>query len=118
MEKSIACPLFLSCGAANIGGSRPFKAALREQQSSLRLRNRTPKLFSRLDPLLDHDLDIGNRLLSGRPVGGASGEFRDFSDERLIFVAPVENNFVFCHLAPSASLVSMRELRDPPIRSI
>ena len=89
MEKSIAC------GAANIGGSRPFKAALREQQSALGHRNRTPEFLRRLNPLPDHDLNISQRLLPSRSVSSASGEFRDFSDERLILVVPLENDFVF-----------------------
>jgi hypothetical protein len=52
-----------SYGAANPGGSRPFEAALREQQTPLGLRNWTTKLLSRLDPLTNDDLSISKRLL-------------------------------------------------------
>ena len=37
-------------------------------------------------------------------VGGAAGQFWYFGDERAVFIAPVENDLVFCHSASSASL--------------
>lgn len=75
----------------------PVEAALREQQTSLGLRDRATKVLRRLDPFIDHNLDVGKRLLSSGAVSDASGEFRDFGDERRVFVAPLEDHLVLCH---------------------
>jgi hypothetical protein len=71
-----------------------FEAALCEQQPTLGFRNRAFKLLRRLDPFIDHDFDVSKRLPSSRAVSAASGELRDFGDERLVFVAPVEDGLV------------------------
>ena len=47
--------------------------------------------------MLDDDLDVGDRLLIGLPVRGATCQFRHFGDKRLVVFAPIENDFLLRH---------------------
>src|SRR5437879_3498299 len=63
-------------------------------QPAARLRYWPAQVARRLDPLLDHDLGAGQRLLIGRAVGSAARQLRHLGDERLVFVAPIQDDLV------------------------
>jgi hypothetical protein len=87
---------------------------LREYQAASRLRDGAPEFFRGFDPFLDHDLDVGEGLSIRIPVSGAAGQLGNLSDERLVFVALVENNFVsrLRHLVRPLTCIS--EEHDQP----
>lgn len=45
------------------------------------------------DPLGAEGLGVGDGFLVGSTIGRAAGEFRDFNEEGLIFLAPIEDEF-------------------------
>ena len=49
---------------------------------------------ARFNPFLNHGFSVGQRLLVRCPVGSAARQLGDFSDECLIVLAPVQNDFV------------------------
>jgi hypothetical protein len=59
------------------------------QPPTLGLRNRPPHLERRLDPAVDHVLDVRDRLVVGGAVRCAAGELGDLGDVGLVLVAPV-----------------------------
>ena len=46
------------------------------------------------DPLGDDDLGVCDGFLVGGAIGHAAGEFGDFNEEGLVFLAPVDDEFV------------------------
>lgn len=50
--------------------------------------------LGRFDPLGDDGLGVGDGFFVGGSVGHAAGEFRDFDEEGLIVLAPVDDEFV------------------------
>ena len=46
------------------------------------------------DPLGDDDLGVGDCLFVGGSIRHAAGEFGDLDEEGLIFLAPVDDEFV------------------------
>jgi hypothetical protein len=66
----------------------------RVRSAVLGLRHGPIEFPSCLDPLVDHDLDVGNRLLVASPISSAAGELRDLGDVCVVLIAPVEDNLV------------------------
>src|SRR5262249_28731599 len=85
----------LSVGARRISG---------EEESAPRLWNRTTEFAGGFDPLLDDGFHILQRLHARTAVCSASGQLWDFRDERFVLGAPVEDDLVFRHSIPPASL--------------
>src|SRR5262249_19318953 len=54
--------------------------------------DRAPQLPCRLNPLADHHLDVRHRFLVRRPIGRAAGQLRNLGDERLVLLAPVQDD--------------------------
>src|SRR5271156_6529036 len=68
-----------------------------ERQASARLGDSAPQMVSRFDPLSDNDLDVRQSFLVRLAVCGAARQLRYFRDERLVGLAPINNDFVFSH---------------------
>jgi len=67
-------------------------------------RDGATEIFGGLDPFVDDDFDVGQGFAVGLPVSGATGKFGHFGDECLIFLAPVNDDFISRHLkSPVAS---------------
>lgn len=65
-----------------------------KRQSAARLGYRSPKFPGRFDPLLGDAFGRRQRLCLGGTIGHAARVLWDFGDERLIFIAPIDGNFV------------------------
>ena len=57
-------------------------------------RNGASESLGGFHPLGDDDLGVGDGFFVGGSVGHAAGEFGDFHEEGLIFLAPVDDEFV------------------------
>jgi hypothetical protein len=75
-----------------------------EKKSTLRLWNRAAEFAGSIDPILDHSFHILKSLNASATIRGTSWQFRDLRDESLVFGAPVQDDLVFRHSSPSASL--------------
>src|ERR1017187_3726927 len=75
-----------------------------KHQPALGFRDGPPEFARGFQPLGDHDFGVGKGFLPRAAVGRAASQFRHFRDKRLILVAPVQDDLVFGHSAPSASL--------------
>ena len=76
------------------------------EQTPAPRRDGTAQLLCRLDPFADHHFRIRQRLLVRRTVGRAPRQFRDLGEERLVFLAPVQDDFVLdviCHFIPPSN---------------
>jgi hypothetical protein len=65
-----------------------------EYQPSLGLGNLPAKLLRRLDPFLDYFLCIVNSLFICRTIRHTYWQFWNFRNERLVFMAPINNHFI------------------------
>src|SRR4051812_6979364 len=75
-----------------------------EQESSLRLWNRAAEFAGGFDPFLHYDFHVLESFQAGIAVRGAPGQLRDFRDKRVVLGAPVEDDLVFRHWIPPATL--------------
>ena len=87
----------------------PFECS-GKQEPAFGLRNRASEFPGGFQPLVDHSFDIGQRFLPGSAIGGAAGQFRYFGDEGVIFVAPIQNDFVFCSCIPIREFILNQNL--------
>ena len=76
----------------NLGAGRQEKLCV--DQPTLRFRYRTFQLLSSLNPLLNNRLNIGQGFSIGFSVSGATGQLRRLGNVGLIFLAPVNDDFV------------------------
>ena len=102
-----------SCRVANPDCSRPSRRVYANNNRPLGSGIGRPSSFA----VSIHSSITTSTLASAscrvKPVGGAPGELGDFGDERLVFVVPVENDFVFSH-----SSISLHASRDKATRAI
>ena len=57
------------------------------------------------DPFTDDDFDVAKGFLIGLAVRSASGQFGDLGNEGLVFLTPVDDDFVFSgHWFPPACM--------------
>ena len=88
----------------------------REQQASLGLGNWTAMFTRRFDPLGDDHFDITEGFLTGFAIRRAAEQFRNFSNERLVILAPVKNHLVLCHSASLRSpILAMQAEREEAV---
>src|SRR5207244_3966079 len=74
-------------------------ASSREEEAPPWFRDGPADITGRLDPLACNDLQIRERLFRRRSVGGTPGQLRHLPNEGLVFLAPIDNHFVFELLA-------------------
>lgn len=67
---------------------------LRVQKAPLWFRDWAAEFSRGFDPLADHHLHVGDRLRIGSTVRGTPRKLWYFRDEGLIFLAPVDDDFV------------------------
>jgi len=77
------------------GCSRPRLG--QHEALTFRLRNRISKFSSGINPELNGFIGAGQRRLGSVAVRHAAGEFRNFSDEHLVLIAPIDDDLVFVH---------------------
>jgi hypothetical protein len=65
-----------------------------EDEPSSRFGNRAAEFARCLDPLSNDDLNVRQGLLVRRAIGRAARQFRDLGNERLILLAPMQNDLV------------------------
>src|SRR5271170_2756870 len=68
-----------------------------ERQTPAWLRDGATQLVSRFDPLSDDDFDVRESFLVRLAVRGTARQLRYFRDERLVGLAPINDDFVFSH---------------------
>ena len=76
----------------------------KHQAFALRLRDWSPQLSRSFDPELHRVIDVPQRVFLIVTVRHAPGQFGHLGDERLVFVAPVENDLVLVHQSSPPSL--------------
>jgi len=69
-------------------------SALGENQSALWFRDWSSKFLCGIYPLLDHNFNVVDRLFVGGAICHAARQFRNFSDEGMIFIAPIDDQFI------------------------
>ena len=84
---------------------------LREDEPAFGFGNRAAQFLRRGNPFLDDGVRVFERGLLGRTIGGATGQFRHFGDERIVLCAPIDDDFVFGHNFSSESLYFKTMLR-------
>ena len=78
----------------NVNDMRGRLIASRKDQAAFGLRDGAAEFLGGLDPLLDDNLDVFERLAACLPIGGAAGEFGHLGDERIVHCAPVDYDLV------------------------
>src|SRR5262249_37584658 len=68
--------------------------SLREHKPTLGLGNGPSQFLSRLDPFRDDRLDVRERFLVGDSVRCTAGPFRDFRNDGLVLLTPIEDDFI------------------------
>ena len=71
-----------------------YFVGLCECQAATRFWDVSSEFRCGLYPLVDYDFRLSEGFLIGLAIRRASWEFRYFSDESVIIVVPVDNNFV------------------------
>jgi hypothetical protein len=82
-----------------------------KKQATFGLRYRSSEITCCFDPLGDHEFCVRQRFLPRVPVCGTPWKFWRLGDERLVFLAPVEDDLILIHSSPSASLYRTITLR-------
>src|ERR1035441_356908 len=95
------CSIWCACSQRRGSGKQKPASGFRDGAS---------KFAGGLDPFGDHRFGVGKGLLPRDAIGRAARQFRHFGDKRLVFLAPIENDLVFGHSAPSARLYRTRTL--------
>lgn len=70
---------------------------LREDEAAFGLGDGAAEFTRGFDPLADDDFDVRKRFLVSLAVRRAAGQFRNFSDEGLVFLAPINNHLILRH---------------------
>lgn len=65
-----------------------------KDQAAFGLRDGAAQFLGGLDPLLDDDLDVLERLPACLPIGCAARQFGHFGDERAVLRTPVNDDLV------------------------